>query len=223
MTKQLTKTEAAVLAMLTENTGSHPLDSGRIHGYSYNTNATIMDKPRAWVEDHSVTINVFYHLTQSLVHDDEIQKSFNEYVGKNDLDGTKSWASLLEGWCKLHGHTYRSGELTYNHETLLSSGYMWYELVVDGFDMVCIRSHNGCDARGGYSSPWFFNANGYDFAEFYSFNVAILSCTCGMSLMNDSYKLWRDREDVARIPVEGPKGSLLCPLCNNKLEADLSI
>jgi hypothetical protein len=222
------KTQQAILDMLTENTGRHMLDSGSIYGYNYDSNKAINQKPRAWIAYGSPVMNVYYHLYSSLWLDEDTQASFDEYVKEHDPDNDTSWEDLLNAWCQYHGHEAKSGDITYNYENLLSTGYMWFDIELNnGNDIVCVRTHNGCDIRGGYSSPRFFEPRHFDFANFLTINVVSLYCEesdCDFSVTNDyGDGKWRDFEDKQYDIAEDENGNLLCPLCGNILFADLTI
>lgn len=221
-----TKSAQVILDMLTENTGRHMLDSGSIYGYNYDANQTIDQKPRAWISYGSPTINIYHHLNSSLWHDEDTQASFDAFVKENDPDNDTSWEDLLDAWCKHHKHDAKSGDITYNYDNLLSTGFMWFDIeLYNGNDIVCIRTHNGCDIRGGYSAPRFFEPRHFDFADMLNINTVVLYCDaseCDLSVTNDyGDGQWRDRDDAVQAINEDNDGNLLCPKCGNILKADI--
>lgn len=221
-------TEQVVYDMITENTGSHMLDSGMIHGYNYNRNSDIHQKPSAWIEDGYVKVNLFHHLSTNLVFNAEVQADFDAYVAEVDTDKKTAWEDLLQGWVELRRHEAGSNGYTYNESNVLSSNFVWHEIELhDGFPMVMIRTHNGCDSRSGFSSPKFFDyRSGYDVydSDLLRINNAFVYCpseACEFSA-DDSYgdNKWRDPHGAVVEVGEDKEGNLICPCCASILKAD---
>lgn len=168
-----TKTQRLIYKMLTENTGSHVLDSGGIYGrnWSRNQKKTIGDFIREDAEkivregDYwERTVSVFHYLSELEL--DEICDKFNRRNNncqdwEGDYYGVSKRAS---DWLK---KTYEPKDErvcnTYNHDSDLSQilQYTELELFVDGQyeTYFLIQIHGGCDARGGYTDAKLFKAN----------------------------------------------------------------
>lgn len=225
-TNAMNKTKAIVLAMMTENTGRNMLDSGMIYGYNYDKAKNAHEQPRGWVDYGSPTINLFHHLSDNLVFNEDMQNDFNTWVAENDPNADTLWEDLLQSYCKERSIEVGDNGYTYNYDNLLSQNFVWYEIETEYDEMVIIRTHNGCDARNGFSSPYFFNfRNGnemYD-TDLLNINECYLYCEdseCDVSLDNSygDYK-WRDRDDEEFEVVE-QDGKLLCPKCGKPLAVD---
>lgn len=223
-----TQTQQIIYEMMTENTGKHFLDSGMMYGYQYDRNVTIDQKPTAWIEYGSVTINTYHHLCNNLSFNADVQANFDAFVAENDPDNKTSWEDLLQAWIKANSHEVRNDGYTYNYDNALSSDFVWYEIeLCDGDDMVIIRTHNGCDARGGFSAPKFFDYRyGNDIYDTNLLNVLDVyvycpSDTCEFSADNSygDYR-WRNRDDEMVEIAEDENGNLLCPICASILKAD---
>ena len=73
---------------------------------------------------------------------------------------------------------FASGEhfsgYTYNEENILSQDFVYFVMG----DYVFIQTHNGCDARGGFSTPRLFSCNVYD-SNLLCFGDYTISCDNG--------------------------------------------
>jgi len=168
-----TKTQRLIYKMLTENTGSHVLDSGGIYGrnWSRNQKKTIGDFIREdeekIVRDGDYwerTVSVFHYLS-GLELDDVCDKFNRRNNNCQDWDGDYYGVSKrASDWLK---ETYEPNDErvfnTYNGDSDLSQilQYTELELFVDGQyeRYFLIQIHGGCDARGGYTDAKLFKAN----------------------------------------------------------------
>lgn len=162
-----------VYKMLTENTGSHMLDSGGVYGRAHEKNAkkTLQDfinEPEAklevsvWGDDGHIeaspTISLFHYLTKALSLD-SVCDTFNrrkvadwnseEFYGVSEKGG--AW--LLERF-----DSWADSFNSYNHHANFSQ-------VVQGREIKCkntgdlyviLQIHGGCDVRGGYTDAKLF-------------------------------------------------------------------
>lgn len=210
MTVKENKKESIIADMLTENTGSHILDSGRVYGYNYDKN-----KKRCFrdEQDYTITMDVYrfkdgdirfecyptislyHHLNNTLGdYNEEMNKTFENFVKYYDriTGDDNSWDSLmgvfLFGLSDEEEQSYRgflasldtltvyeeqvldsitlhnlitSTEMepqgyTYNEENCLDQDFIFKVFTFNGDQFVFIQTHNGCDARGGFSSPKIF-------------------------------------------------------------------
>ncbi len=170
-------------AQLCENTGTHMLDSGGAGGRMWQQNAKSppKDKPMDWYEwevyggklSCGYTRNTLDVLCEWL-HDGpaatRARRSWGQFMrqeavrdesGAEYVAVSRSWEELLEAWCELSGVTPETQTYTYNEDNCLSQDIM-YVTAEDkyGDPIVILRTHNGADARGGFSAPTFWETEG---------------------------------------------------------------
>ena len=168
--------EQTIVAMLTENTGTHFLDSGGAGGRAWQRNqgcdvdyfrntapATIKfyDVEDSWPE---VTVSLFHKLTSGILELDEFCHRFNAIeVGKwnGQYVGTDSEGSgLLDDMgLKAEGDIFN----TYNWDNHFSQVIQGYFLKnPDDEDYVLLQIHGGADIRGGYTDAKLFRINDHE-------------------------------------------------------------
>lgn len=192
--------EQTVAAMLTENTGTHFLDSGGVCGRAWQQNlgktaADFEAQPSATAEVYvrewqgKLTaevlpcVNVFHLLTGGALEIDSLCKEFNAMPVENwggDYNGVS-----LEGQelLDLRGFSFDEGECqsfnTYNWAAAHSQVFQGVELVLAGEygddRYMLIQIHGGADVRGGYTDAKLFKLS--DNAEFYN----VVTEDCGFS------------------------------------------
>ena len=177
--------KSLIAAMLTENTGTHMLDSGGANGRAWQQNAgkVVADfeaQPTAsleiWVRewqgkltaDLTPTVNVFHKLTSGLL---ELDSLCNEFNSKSVDD----WGSDLNGvshsgeeWLHYNGFTWDDrtcGFNTYNWDNNFSQVLQGNIIKRDGETYVLLQIHGGADVRGGYTDAKLFKFD--DHAEDY--------------------------------------------------------
>jgi hypothetical protein len=174
------RTRARIAKMLREDTGRDLCDSGGIYGRHWERNqgrdfegepevrwsgAMRVDLNGDPTLDLDLTVSTYKHLLQFLSVtpvSEEFQSRFESFAGQQPED--EAWEDLLD---KFMGDSALKTELIDSFgldpciEGSLDQPYlMWHfrQDLVDGpEDIVIIRSHNGCDMRGGFSSPYFFS------------------------------------------------------------------
>jgi hypothetical protein len=189
--------EQTIAAMLTENTGTHMLDSGGANGRAWQQNigktiddfratpsATAEIYVREWkgetVAEVLPCVDVFHLLTGGAIELDELCREFNA-LPVEDWKGEFSGVSMAGSeWLDLHGFA-ANGEAfnTYNwaanHSTIMQGS----ELTLDGEygeeTYLLLQIHGGADARGGYTDARLFKLD--DHAEVYN----VLTEDCGFS------------------------------------------
>lgn len=179
MKTQPTKVQKLVYSMLTENTGSHFLDSGGAYGrhWERNQKKTIQD----FIHECEVSliynrkykelercVSVFHYLSNLEL--DEICDQFNK-ANKNtkdwdgDLYGVSSKAQrFLERLSEIYGISEPRVWNTYNGDSDLSQTLQGASFQIDGEDYMLVQIHNGCDVRGGYTDAKLFKVTD----EFYN-------------------------------------------------------
>lgn len=194
MTMTLAQT---IAAMLTENTGTHMLDSGGDNGRAWQRNIgkTIDDfsaKPSAYAEVYvrewqgKLTaevlpcVDVFHLLTGGALELDDLCKEFNAKP-VDDWDGDYMGVSVA-GWGFLNRHGFTAegdGFNTYNWAANHSQVMQGQELKLDGEygeeTYILLQIHGGADVRGGYTDAKLFKLD--DHAEFYN----VITEDCGFS------------------------------------------
>jgi hypothetical protein len=195
MTTQL---ETTIAEMLTENTGTHMLDSGGSNGRSWQRNAGktadhFKAQPSATVEiyvreykgeltaDVMPCVDVFHLLTSGALELDDLCKEFNA-MPVEDWDGwTTSGVSISgQGWLdKYQFQTVGDGFNTYNWSANHSTVMQGQELSLEGEygeeKYLLLQIHGGADVRGGYTDARLFKLD--DHAELYN----VLTEDCGFS------------------------------------------
>lgn len=187
--------EQTIAAMLTENTGTHFLDSGGANGRAWQQNAgKIVDdfraKPsataeiyiREWKGQPSVEVlpcvDVFHLLTGGALELDDLCHEFNA-MPVEDWDGDYYGVSI-GGWGWLNKYMFlRSGDgfNTYNwsanHSQVMQGQELTRESEYGDEKYLLLQIHGGADVRGGYTDAKLFKLS--DFAEFY--NVITEDCS----------------------------------------------
>ena len=188
--------ENLIAAMLTENTGTHMLDSGGASGRAWQRNQgqtveSLRAQPSATAEIYvsefqgqttveiSPTVNVFHLLTSGALELDELCDKFNA-MPVEDWDGYY-WGVSENGknWLDNKGFEAKGdGFNTYNWSANHSQVLQGQELELNGENYMLIQIHGGADVRGGYTDAKLFKLD--DFAEYY--NVITEDCLFAVEL-----------------------------------------
>lgn len=166
-------TKQIVYGMLTENTGTHFLDSGGSNGRMWQRNAkkTMQDFENEDEQSYEFdfkyngiyrTVSVFHYLTNNLEIDD-ICEHFNKLQNENDnwnADGDFYGVSLEAGnfLNSLEDVEIQRSWNTYNGDSDLSQILQGTTLEIDGEYYFIIQIHGGADARGGYTHAKMFKS-----------------------------------------------------------------
>lgn len=193
MTKKLT-IEQTIANMMTENTGSHMLDSGGANGRNWQRNQGkdleyFKSLPSATAEiyydDHldyygiEPCINIFHLLTGGALELDALCHEFNSIeVGE--------WSNVYNGVCWggvgfLNKHDFNNmddGFNTYNWASIHSQVLQGELLERNDETYLLLQIHGGADVRGGYTDAKLFKLD--DHAEFY--NVITEDCGFGAEI-----------------------------------------
>lgn len=173
--RKFTDTQKLVYAMLTENTGSHMLDSGGAYGRNWEKNqaktiedfdneleATIdksewTDKDGKVHTEYERTMSVFHYLSE--LESDHLCDKFNELnTDCKDWDGDFAWGVSQKGadFLELIGMESKHEFNTYNGDSDLSQVLQGAWLDMDGEPYLLLQIHGGCDVRGGYTDAKLF-------------------------------------------------------------------
>lgn len=174
-TATTTKTEQVLFEMLTENTGTHFLDSGGEDGRKWQQNAKksledFKNEPHATIDPKwgDASLSTFHYLNERLVFSDgmnlmfeEFSKAYPEECGLNlsrlfldELGVSKKDESIEDARWEFNSYNF---ELFYLDQTL--QGIFFY---LGSKEYVALQIHGGADVRGGYTAPKIFEADRYD-------------------------------------------------------------
>jgi len=190
-----TRTERKLIAMLTENTGSHFLDSGGAYGRNWERNQKLGTDRKTWnarptvIVSHSgdelsLTIDTYQFLRDRLIYDSFCHAlTISLHALGNGAMSSESWPETLEAFCELNNLMTTNCCNTYNGECLLSQTLQFWQIeekppaghqIGDSMcagDIIALQIHGGCDVRGGYTAPVFFRLKDdhgiYDYNNLY--------------------------------------------------------
>ena len=190
--------EQTIAAMLTENTGTHMLDSGGAYGRAWQQNIgkTVEDfraMPSATAEIYVreyggetvaevlPCVNVFHLLTGGALELDDLCHQFNAMPVEDWKSGDFYGVSIAGAeWLEMRGFN-ASGESfnTYNwaanHSQVLQGAELTRESDYGEEKYLLLQIHGGADVRGGYTDAKLFKLD--DHAEYYN----ALTEDCGFS------------------------------------------
>lgn len=198
-----------IAAMLTENTGTHMLDSGGANGRAWQQNKgmTVADfeaQPSATAEVYVreykgkltaevlPSVNVFHLLTSGVLELPEFCKEFNAMPcndWNSDLSGVSAegYDWLMSVCNRENGFEIGEGFNTYNWSANHSTVMQGTELTLEGEwgeeKYLLLQIHGGADVRGGYTDAKLFKIS--DHAELY--NVLTEDCGFSAELSDDGY------------------------------------
>jgi len=185
--------------MLTENTGTHMLDSGGSCGRSWQRNQgrAFENEPEVTLNASydflDVTINLYHWLKGRLEYNEALDQRFTEFATSEEMD-KESWFACADAFMdKLKeeaedegapiGGICGEGEPmsvnTYNHESLLSQVIQYYYWEDEEGGHVLLQIHGGADVRGGYTRPTAFDVDESTYGEncFFDDGRASVYCT----------------------------------------------
>ncbi|MDH5523035.1 MAG: hypothetical protein OEY01_03395 [Desulfobulbaceae bacterium] len=155
----LTATQAALIEMLTENTGVHFLDSGGVYGRGWQRaqGRDFLSEPDATLDKWgTLSVSLFHFLDRVLEFDEEVNQVFEDWCDLNEEGGLGAMKPYLDYLveCGYEGIFGDDPEIynIYNGEHAVDQIFQYFCWVGDDGDTyVCLSIHGGCDARGGYT------------------------------------------------------------------------
>lgn len=160
-----------VAAMLTENTGSHMLDSGGAYGRNWERNrgmtaAAFAARPEATIDQWGhITVDAFHYLCATLEMDETAAMLQSQWEAFDAAHPDGGWLDLMDDWLVSIGvgedDRDRSAWNTYNWENVLSQTLQGQTFRYDGETYTLLQVHGGCDVRGGYTAPRVFKTPDY--------------------------------------------------------------
>ena len=179
--KTTSNIEELIFSMLTENTGTHFLDSGGDNGrmWQRNANKCIADfeaEPQElyqydpkYNEIHR-TVSVFHYLTHNLevnhiaFNFNELNTDAKDWEAECKEDDASLYGVSINAWLDLvtsnDVEVNRSWN-TYNGESDLSQILQGANLTINEEQYILIQIHGGADARGGYTDAKLFKCGDY--------------------------------------------------------------
>jgi hypothetical protein len=230
-----TKTAERIYELLTENTGTHFLDSGMSEGrhWQQNQKHTIEEwlaRPNAILETEYgtyPTLDLFHFLNDRLTLTEKARNLQNDFMEWIEADLERSPYSIqdMEEWAnQWHDNRtdYGNAQISnsYNWENYLSQTIQYLNFEHEGQSFVLLQVHGGADVRGGYTHPQVFEATNSYWAH--DMTGATIQCTvkdCDFYLdIRGIYDVCNADGDLAMTSSEF--GELkLCPDCGGTLEA----
>ena len=196
-----TEIESIIHDMLTENTGTHMLDSGGAYGRKWQRNRHITDFRQTHpltveIDKYGIeyTIHVFPYLTEQLEHDSDCVRLENRY--KHYCEKTDQYIgySSIEGFVEEKLGSSAMGENTYNRDSILSQVLQYSIFTYNGDKFIALQIHGGCDVRGGYTDPRFFKLGWCE--DYLRFDTDInASCGCVSVYTDDLYNWYKDADN----------------------------
>lgn len=186
-----TQTEQVIFDMLTENTGTHFLDSGGgdDRHWQQNQKKTLEDfknEPYCTIDPQygDSSISLFHYMNQYLDFDEELTNDFQEFAKALPEE---PWLAVIEEWLDVMGvepegefysdarwdfNTYNF-ELWWVNQTLQGSFFG-----MNGKEFLIVQVHGGADVRGGYTKPKVFSLKGWGGKDEFILSAADMSFTC---------------------------------------------
>jgi len=180
--------DQTIAAMLTENTGTHMLDSGGANGRAWQQNIgktvddframpsataeiTIREYKGETVAGIIPCVNVFHLLTGGALELCDLCSQFNA-MPVNDLDGDFYGVSMAGAeWLEMRGfkesgETFNTYNWNSNHSQILQGTELTRESEWGEEKYLLLQIHGGADVRGGYTDAKLFKLD--DHAEYYN-------------------------------------------------------
>lgn len=192
--------EKTLVAMLTENTGTHFLDSGGENGrmWQRNQGKDFEKEKSVTLEDGYFTVSLYHYLKETLSVD-TVCKIINAYFKENDIH----WSTEVD----FNDIESRIGEVenigdhfnTYNWSAPFSQDFQGIMFDFEGGHYVLLQIHNGADIRGGYTVVQCFKISTPYFAH-----VDVLGTVNGISVgtFYDGANLTNEDEELVEWETE---------------------
>jgi hypothetical protein len=230
-----TQTAQRIFELLTENTGTHFMDSGGENGRHWQRNQghTLEEwlaRPSAILETEWSTypiLDLFGFLNARLTLTEtakQLQDDFDKFMN-DDEDRSPYYISDMEQWANTwHDNRSDYGDArigySYNWENFLSQDIQYLNFEHAGQSFVLLQVHGGADARGGFTRPQVFEVRSPYWAH--DMTDAIIQCTaqpCRFSLEIRGITDICDGETGAYLESGALDELKVCPKCSGTLEA----
>jgi hypothetical protein len=195
--QKYTPLERKIVEMLTENTGIHMLDSGGAYGRAWQKNRSrnFKKEPSTKIdcyeyEDGTVEVNIYYNVFHYLVNflamtpeSERLQKQFEAFCESEEYKDAY-WLACMEGFIEQFDDNYGITN-TYNYENIISQVLQYGIFEVNDIHYIILQIHNGCDVRGGYTKPYIFELDDFDYFQIAQSDIFVRCKKCGMSWTSD--------------------------------------
>jgi len=228
-----TPTERIVHKMLIENTGAHILDSGSIYGRHWERNRLIDDfrkVPAVIVNVYDDWVSVLYHVFHYIVDHYEYQRDldwrFHRFANLPEWK-REPWLKVMKAWIREdfpYDCTYWFFN-TYNGDNILSQDLQGAWIVVEEYEVeyVILQTHNGCDIRGGYSTPHVFRV--YEYAHMALTDIYAYCSKCHRWWTSDDagYHWYGDgcREEGLEVELDPENNKVYHKGCGGEISFDV--
>lgn len=160
--------DKVIAEMLTENTGRNVLDSGgesdrlwqQNQGRDFKNEDAVQIEVWEKSDEVIVSFNLFHFLTVYFELDDnckKLQKRFNKFAQSPEHEDEPWLVSMEEFGNEINEEPsmleYVGSTNTYNYDNVLDGIIQYVSFFYDGNLYALLQTHNGADARGGYSKP----------------------------------------------------------------------
>jgi hypothetical protein len=171
-----TKTEQVIFEMLTENTGTHMLDSGGDDGRKWQQNAKksledFKNEPYATIDPKygDSSLSTFHYLNEHLKFSEGMNLMLEEFAKDYPNESWRETVSLFLDALgvpnedeSIEGQRWEFN--TYNFDQFyVDQCLQGYFFSVGSKDYLALQVHGGADVRGGYTAPKIFEADRYEF------------------------------------------------------------
>jgi hypothetical protein len=204
-----------VYKMLTENTGTHFLDSGGSDGRHWQQNQLKnindfvnenkisyeiwngSDDNIAKLDDISITVSLFHYLSDIFELDDITNEFNSKFDVMSDFESDYNFiSSEAQNWLDNNGFELQgTKQNTYNFDNYFSQDVLYTELKFNDDTYYLVSIHNGADARGGYTDAKLFKLPFYTDYAFFGVTVVGMVAGVGVSNQNDGVNLDIDDDD----------------------------
>lgn len=236
----LPDTGEVLAGMLGENTGRSMLDSGGVGGRHWERNQGMTKAdwealPSGFMMDDAYPVIRAYHYLKDRLIITEASEDLNRafraiYDADKDIMNTHH-GDVLERM----GHEWR-GDYTYNCENILSQDFVFTDFEVNGLWFTVLSTHNGADARGGFSTPYVFEICGAN--EYWAHDISEANLWCDDCEIQSTWGYFSDdtwwfigsypetlpgmgEPNREREAPEGWEPGDGCPQCKGELEVSI--
>lgn len=180
-------TERRIFEMLTENTGTHFLDSGGDSGRAWQRNQMLacvdfMQRPKASFDvsdwGNEITVDVFHFLNDRLTLTplaETIQADWEHFINSDEDRSFFACQDMEEFIGQITGSAEVDVHNSYNWENYLSQTIQYVDFELGARSFTLLQIHGGADVRGGYTRPQVFET----VSNWWSYGMqnAIIDCT----------------------------------------------
>jgi hypothetical protein len=172
-TTTYTITENTLALMLTENTGTHMLDSGGAYGRAWQRNAgkltdDFIDEPETYCDGWGVTVSVFHYLRKRVMFSPVMQSRLDQFA---ETMPDESWFGIIQAFAESFEDSGAQSWNTYNDDgCALSQVLQGVTFSYGGDTYAVIQIHGGADVRGGYTKPQVFRVTVNDMADHFPYD-----------------------------------------------------